>query len=128
MGLEAALEEVVAELARTSEELNALPDDEFGERVRLRDRLNELRAVAAELRTHTPTDRNALAARLERLEKQLRQSLSSRISHTAAGQTGQGGGVDPEFVHQLNRQIDKGQGVAELKAEIERIRALLAED
>jgi hypothetical protein len=39
-----------------------------------------------------------------------------------------GGGLDPEFVHALNREIDKGQGVADLQAQIARIRALLSND
>jgi hypothetical protein len=47
------------------------------------------------------------------------------VSQSAAAQTGRGGGIDPWFVHQLNRAIDKGTGVAELKDEIRKIKALL---
>lgn len=126
--LDAALEEATAELFATNAELDALPPDAFERRVELQSRLTELRAVIAELRTQTPTDRAVLRDRLSRLETELRHRLHHRISHITAGQTGMGGGLDPEYVHALNAEIDKGQGVAQLQAEIERMRALLAND
>jgi hypothetical protein len=128
MSLDAALEEVLAELAATNAELSSLPRDAFEQRAILHSRLNELRGVAAELRTQPPTDRAALRDRLTRLETELQHRLRYRVSSSAAAQTGMGGGIDPEFVHALNRQIDQGQGVAQLKAEIDRIKALLANE
>ena len=127
MSLDAALEEAIAELLATSNELADLPPESFERRAELQDRLTDLRKFIADLRSQTPTDRSALRDHLGRLEMELKRRLQNRISHITAGQTGMGGGLDPEQVHALNREIDKGQGIAELQAEIERIRSLLAE-
>ena len=126
MSLDSSFEEAMAELLAITDELAKLPPDAFERRAELQSRLTDVRAHVAELRAETPSDRAGLEAHLERLEAELGHRLQKRISHLAAGQTGMGGGLDPEFVHALNREIDKGQGVAELRAEIERIRAMLA--
>lgn len=127
VSLDAALEEAIAELLATNAEHDALPPDAFERRVELQSRLTDLRAIIAELRTQTPTDRAALRERLGHLEAELKNRLHFRISASAAGQTGQGGGVDPEYVHALNAEISKGQGVAQLQDEIQWIRRLLDE-
>ena len=128
MSLDAALEAAIAELFAVNTELAGLPTDAFEQRVRRQSRLTELRALVAELRTQTPKDRDALRDRLRRLETELSHRLHYRISHTTAGQTGMGGGIDPEYVHALNKEIDQGQGVTQLQEEIGRIRAALAKE
>ena len=127
MTLDAALEEAIAELFAVNIELDRLPTHDFDQRAALQSRLTELRAIIADLRTQTPTDRDALRDRLRRLETELKHRLHHRISHMTAGQTGMGGGVDPEFVHALNKEIDQGQGVTQLQDEIARIRTTLAD-
>lgn len=117
-----------AELASVHADLAELPASAFEQRAVLRDRLSELRALVAELRAASPTDRDGLKVRLRRLEAELERRLAYRVSPSAGAQTGRGGGMDPEYVHILNRQIDQGQDVAELKAEIRRIRTLLSDD
>jgi hypothetical protein len=128
ISLEPTLDEAVAELLALRADLFSLPAEAFERRLELQTRLTEVRAVVAELRTQTPTEHTALRNHLNRLETEIGRRKHNRISHLAAGQTGMGGGLDPEFVHALNREIDKGQGVADLQAEIARIRALLSND
>lgn len=125
---EAAFEEAIAELLATNAELDALPPGAFERRVELQSRLTEMRARVAELHTQTPADRAALRNRLNRLETELKHRLHHRISHITAGQTGMGGGLDPEYVHALNKEIDRGQGVGQIQEEIAKIRAMLAKD
>jgi hypothetical protein len=104
------------------------PHSAFERRAVLHDRLTELRARAAELRISSPADQEGLEVRLRYLETELKRRLGYRLSPSAGAQTGRGGAIDPKYVHVLNRQIDKGQDVAELKAEISKIRTLLADD
>jgi hypothetical protein len=125
MGNDLTLDEVLAEMVRVRGELAELPRSAYERRNTLHARLAELRGLAADAQEPSATDVEALRSRLRRLESELERRLGSPVSQSAAAQTGRGGGIDPRFVHQLNRAIDKGTGVAELKAEIRNIRALL---
>jgi hypothetical protein len=125
MANDLTLDEVLAEMVRVRRELAELARSAYERRNALHARLAELRGLAADAREPSATDVEALHSRLRRLESELERWLGSRVSQSAAAQTGRGGGIDPRFVHQLNRAIDKGTGVAELKAEIRKIRALL---
>ena len=96
------------------------------ERVRLEARLVELRSLAAALERGSGSGRVALQTHLHNLERRLQDIVEGHLSHSAAAQTGRGGGIDPEYVHRLNRQIDEGAGVDALRADIARVRRLLA--
>lgn len=126
MGRDLILDKVLAELLAVRSELFELPSSAFERRAVLQGRLTELRALAADVRTPSPTDLEALRVQLGRLETELERRLGNRLSHSTAAQTGRGGGIDPKYAHTLNGQIDKGLGVAELKAEIHKIRTLLS--
>lgn len=101
--------------------------DDESERIELEARLTELRALAAGLDRGAGSGRVALEAHLRNLERRLEQILDGHLSQSAAAQTGRGGGIDPEYVHRLNRQIDEGAGVDALRADIARVRRLLDE-
>ena len=115
---------LLADLAR-ADEAAGVPDPGPGYWDRFNARLAELRTLAAEVQEPSASDVEALRFRLRRLEAELKRRLEARVSQSAGAQTGKGGGIDPWVVHQLNRAIDKGTGVAELKAEISKIRSLL---
>jgi hypothetical protein len=127
MDEEPTLDEVLAEMVEVRQVLAELSRADHEQRNALNARLAGLRAIAARTRPQLPTDREALRLRLRRLEAELRRRIGSHVSQSAAAQTGYGGGIDPSFVHRLNRQIDKGLGVEELKAEIQTVRSLLSD-
>lgn len=127
MGDPLDLDAVLADMVRVRAKIAELPRSAYEQRNALHARLAELRTAAARARQPSESDTEALRDRLRRLETQLEQRLGTRVSQSAAAQTGRGGGIDPWFVHQLNRRIDQGTGVAELRAEIRRVRAQLAD-
>ncbi len=119
---------VIGELADVQARLAAAPENDFGGRAGLRSRRDALRAEAAELRSATPLDaldEAELRARLQRLEEQRDRHLSTHVTASAAAQTGHGGGIDPEYVHQLHRQMDEAAGLEAIEEEIRRIRNAL---
>ncbi len=123
------LSDVVVELADVRAALAAAPEDDFETRADLRARQDDLRAEAARLRAAQPIDsldEAELRGRLERLERQRDRHLSAHIGHSAAAQTGEGGGIDPKYVHDLHRQMDEAAGLAEIEDEIRRLRNALA--
>ncbi len=123
------LTDVIGELADVQARLAATPEDAYGARADLRSRQDALRAEAAEMRAATPLDtlqEAELRGRLERLEAQRDRHLSAHLGHSAAAQTGEGGGIDPAYVHQLHRQMDEAAGLAEIEEEIRRLRNALA--
>lgn len=118
-------DEIYAEVLRVRALLEQLPALEVEERARLESRLAELRTVAQREQLTRHRDRSELENHLRRLEDRLRLALDGHVSQSAAGQTGRGGGIDPEYVHRLNSQVDEGMNVAGIRAEIARIRFLL---
>lgn len=116
-------DEIFTETLEIRSRLDRLDDE--SERIRLEERLTELRALAVAL--DGGSGRVGLEAHLHNLERRLQRILDGHLSQSAAAQTGRGGGIDPEYVHRLNRQIDEGAGVDALRADIARVRRLLDE-
>lgn len=127
MGDPSELDKALAEMVQVRAELAELPRSAYERRNELHARLADLRALAAQAEELSASDIEALRDRLRRLEMDLEQRLGARVSQSAAAQTGRGGGIDPWFVHQLNRRIDQGTGVVELRAEIRKTKARLAD-
>lgn len=121
------LDEVRRELARISAEL-AEPFDgsDLGHRLDLKERQQELRTLARE--AADASDPEALMQRAEQLERRLEEMAKRRLSGSSIGGSGGqgGGGIDPYEASELNRRIDEGSGVAELRAELDRVRARLS--
>jgi hypothetical protein len=120
------LDEVLADLTRTAARLQDASD--VDEKIDLRDRLNRLRAEAAEMR----------GSSVERLsDEQLRNEIRSvRTSLDAirsqrfdpsmvAGASGYGGGLDPLLTAQHNQRVDAAGGRPQLEG---RLRRLLEEE
>lgn len=123
----ADVEAVRRELVEIMDRLAALPADAYDERSRLRDRREALRARAAGLAVPDETDRDRMLERVAFLERRRDEILERTVSRSAGAQTGMGGGIDPEYVHRLNRDIKDGGGLAEVDAELRRLRRLLDE-
>jgi len=123
------LEAIRHALSRTQEQLLELPEDAFDARLDLRQRQLELRAEASRLAatSRSAESKTSMRDRLQRLRHELDSRMNGRISHTAAAQTGQGGGIDPMLVHELNRRIDEATGVDDLRKEIRDLERRLAE-
>lgn len=121
------LDELLAELADVATRLAELPDAAFEERLLLRMRQEELREISRDLvrRTGDPESALELGRRLEHLESERDRYLSARLGHSAAAQTGQGGGMDPKYVHDMHEAMDKSFQLDELNAEIDRLRRRL---
>lgn len=120
-------DDIFRETVAVRQRLQELSSDDHHERSRLEDRLAELRSQAAEIEREAGMGRESLQAHLGNLERRLRDILDGHLSQSAAAQTGRGGGLDPEHVHRLNRQIDEGAGVDGLRETIARVRRLLDE-
>ncbi len=116
--------ELELELRMTRDDLRELPDDAFNERITLRDRIIELEAAIAET---TPVDEESLRRELADLEVKRLAKVKTRVDPSNAhGGLGLGGGIDPNFLHKANRQIDALTGVKEVEQRIREIERLLA--
>lgn len=122
-------DELLTELSNIAAELSALPVDALEERFRLRRRQDELRARSRELLAETGDILSADEARsrLRHLEARRDAYLDgTRISHAAGAQTGQGGGIDPKYVHDMHRRMDEAFDLEGLNTEIARLKGLIA--
>jgi hypothetical protein len=125
----ADLDRLTRELARVQDELNALPDDAFGDRYELLKTRDQLRRDAAEFRvdfdTRRPTEE--LLDELSGLRQRLVELEGRRIDMVK--QSGGGGfagpGADGWGGVQLNTQIDAASGLGDVKARIGRIKGIL---
>lgn len=116
--------ELELELRQVEEELETLPPEAFNDRITLRQRINELRAAIA---AATPVREDSLRSELAALEAERLRLLGSRIDPSNAhGGLGLAGGIDPNFLHKANRQIDEMTGIGEVERRIREIRRLLA--
>jgi len=125
-----SLEALREELSEIQKQLYELPADAFRERVGLRDRQRELRALAGPMQMRMiPTD--ALLEKLADLERQRDALLENHLdmAHTG-GATGAGGGggsagIDLEHVMNINDAMDRSSGRGALEKEIQEIRVEL---
>jgi hypothetical protein len=115
--------ELELQLARTREDLDALPGDAFNERITLRDRIIELEAAIA---AATPIDRESLRDELAELKDRHLELVGTRMNPSMAhGGLGLAGGIDPNFLHKANSRIDEMTGIAQVEARIREIERLL---
>jgi hypothetical protein len=129
MALKQRIDSLVAELAEIHTRLSELPEGSFPERAALRDRRALLRKEARELgNASTATHPAAAHDRLTYLKAELNRRMGGRLSQSAGAQTGVGGGIDPKFVHRINRKIDDATNVEELRGEIWSLERMLASE
>lgn len=129
IGTDQQLADLGAELGRLNEEYHGLPSDDFPARIELKDRIREVRAEIARLRSRpTPENRAALEAELRRAEEQWEALADDRID--VVKQAG-GGSLGGDFgfaadAMRINREIDAASGRADLEARIIRLKEQLA--
>ena len=117
------LDQVLADLAAVQDAILALPPEDFAGRFELRQRQEDLRERARELR-HDVDDSLTVAqlrAQLNHLLAVREEHFSHRLGHAAAAQTGQGGGIDPAVVHEMHRQMDQAFRLEDLEEEIDHL-------
>ena len=122
-------DELLTELSEVAARLAELPADALEERFRLRQRQEELRAVARNQLAETGDILSADEARLRLAHLTSRRDRyldDTRMSHLAGAQTGQGGGVDPKYVHDMHRRMDELFDLDGINAEIGRLQRLVA--
>jgi hypothetical protein len=124
---EMSLDEVRTELAEIDRKLGEIPDDAFAERVGLRERWLELMALAAELReaSRTPDELRKELQDLRRVRDEIHERHLS-IGNIGAGGGPGGGGIDIEFVTEMNRTIDEAWDLAKVERRIRQLEAQLA--
>lgn len=121
------LEAILRELGEIQDRLNQLPHDAFAERSELRERQEELRSTARRMsdERQDPDTVEGIAQQIRHLEHRRDQVLGNRLSPSSAAQTGMGGGIDPEYVHQMNRQMAEAADLEGIEAELSRLRGRL---
>ncbi len=124
-----SLEEVLVALADVQDELLATPGDDFATRATLSDRQDALRLEASRARLAIPDhlDADQLALQVDHLEAEILQHLDTRPSASAGAQTGEGGGIDPRYLHRMHRQMAKSFGLEEKQEQLQLLKARLAE-
>ncbi len=113
------LDEVLAELRDLQQALSELPEDAFGERLRVKERRRELHTQAAELR-EAGRSIAELQEELSRLRNQ-RDELFQR--HLSLGNIGPGGGeggggIEIRYALEVNRTIDEAGDLAGINRQI----------
>lgn len=107
--------------------LQSLPADAYGTRLDLR---TEQRAIREELRARSLAGdlltADQLELRIAHLERQIDAHYANRLSHLSGPQTGYGGGIDPQVLHEMHRRMDETAGIEQLKAEVSRLKSRLA--
>jgi len=124
-----SLDEVLADLAGVQDEILATKDDDRAARAELSNRQDALRSEAAEARSAIPSDVSVgdLEHQIELLEQEILGHLDTRPSASAGAGTGRGGGIDPDFLHEMHRKMAKSFGLEEKKERLRRLRNRLAE-
>jgi hypothetical protein len=124
----ATLDELRIELAEILNRLNELPADAFKERIRLRDRQAELRALSRTLAV-SQTSQEDLLEELADLERQRKALIDQHLNlahtggATGAGGGGGGAGVDIHQALEMNRAIDRSGSRGAIEARIQAIKA-----
>lgn len=116
------LDGILQELGRIQESLaRDVASDDY---THLRRRQAELRARAREARRGLVDDLSLdqLRHHLAHLEHLRDEHIGSRLTASAAVQTGHGGGIDPQYLHEMNRKMAETFGLDDLTREIEGLR------
>ena len=102
---------------------DADPTD-FTLRQDLKDRETALRAEIRDFSQgwtdHLSIDQ--LRRRIREVEGQIEDHYGNRLSHTSGGQSGFGGGLDPQYLHAMHRAMDKSGDLKGKKAELRRLK------
>lgn len=124
-----AVSHVLQDLIEVREELDRLPADAFAERAELHQRQEELRARARDIRhaAHDGLTADQIRQRIAHLEARIEGRLDEHLGSSAAAGTGMGGGIDPNYVHALDHQLDEAVHLDDLKEELRRLRNRLDE-
>lgn len=121
------LDDIRRELAILGERLEQLPDDAFGERLTIRTRQRDLRvavqsiALAGDLMSADQLER-----RIDFIRSRIKAHYGNRLTTSSGPQTGMGGGLDPKYLHQMNRAMDKANNIDALKKELRKLDDRLA--
>ena len=123
------LDSIFSELSEISLKLRDLPADAYDERAGLETRRNELRSLAASLRTGIGDRRPTAEVKTEL--RSLRDRLH-QIEGSGIDVVRQHGGSGLEISEawdsfEINRQIEKGGGADELRERIKQLEKVLAE-
>lgn len=115
---------LLRELDDVKRQLAETDATDFARRATLRERETELRE---EVRSFSQgwTDHlsiDQLRRRIGVLEQQIEAHYGNRLPHTSGGQTGFGGGLDPRYLHEMNRAMDKSGDIEGKKAELRRLK------
>jgi hypothetical protein len=122
---------VTRELADIQKQLLDLPDDAFAERFALRQRQDELRAIARSVDNpmDAATSDAQLLAELQALRMQMKSIERQRID--LVGQAGSGGAASGEMGNlggvKINKGIDDAMGLDKVKARIGVIKGILTD-
>lgn len=111
-------------LAAVQAELTTVADDDIDRRQALQAREEALRT---DLRSFSApgTDEESidqLKRSIAEAERRIEDHYGNRLSHTSGAQTGYGGGLDPKYLHQMNRAMDSANDLAGMKAELSRLK------
>ncbi len=116
-----SFESVRGEIAAVQRRLDEVPSDSFLKRIDLRDRLNELRAEAAALCMGAEPEgpSGELLARLANLKRRRAEARGARSNAVKQGSL--------FFTTPLNREIDRGLGVADLDEQTAALEQILSD-
>ena len=121
------LDQILADMGRVMDDLEALADDAFDERLRLLQEQKRLRVRAAEVRAAAPINRAALEAELAGLLDRWDGIQDQRIDVVMQSGGGSQGGDAFSGAHavRMNQEIDQALGREQIELRIAEIRRLL---
>lgn len=121
------LDQILAEMGRVMDDLGALADDAFEERLQLLQEQKRLRVRAAEVRAGAPINREALEAELAGLLDRWDGIQDQRIDVVMQSGGGSHGGDAFSGAHavRMNQEIDRALGRDQIELRIAEIRRLL---
>ena len=118
----------IRELADIQTALADVPTEDYQRRQSLREREEAIRRELRDYRDswtdHLSIDQ--LRRRIADVERRLGEHYGNRLSHTAGGQSGFGGGLDPTILHSMHRAMDRSGDLESMKAELTRLKDHLA--
>ncbi len=126
------LEEILAELGEVQDRIIETAEDDFDTRAELSNRQDALRLEAKKARAGVSDELSVeqIEHEITRLGDELVRYLDLRPSASAGHGGGPGtggGGIDPEYLHEMHRKMDASFGFEEKKARLEKLKVRLAE-
>ena len=124
------LEEILAELGGVQDRLLEVDANDFGTRAELSNLQDALRLEASQARDEMPDDLSAerLESEIKRREDELVRYLGTRLSASAGGGAGRGGGgIDPNYVHEMHRKMDTAFRFEDKKEQLRLFKVRLAD-